>query len=143
MTLSLHLEEAMSNIYALQQQGEMEEQFAAQFAVARQQETFRGQSMRPLSMIEMVTTGPAEEPQPQMDKYTSMQVKQEPVESPLMQRIPMATTFADRVAYQRMRLQDLRTQGYLLINNQEIGFEGCAPVDDMRQQYVRRTTQQE
>ncbi|KAG6883281.1 hypothetical protein C0992_009207, partial [Termitomyces sp. T32_za158] len=76
------------------------------------------------------------------DEVPSPQVKQEPVEkTPLMSRMAVAKKFAEQVAYQRMRNQDVKHQGYSLIDDQGITFEGTKPIDEMRQQFVRRTGQ--
>ncbi|KAG6895554.1 hypothetical protein C0992_000656 [Termitomyces sp. T32_za158] len=141
--LSLHLEEAMSNIYVPQQPGESEEQFAARLAAAQQQTAFRGQGVRPLATAESISTIPVVNCHgEELEEVLSPQVKQEPVEkTPLMSRVALAEKFAEQVAYQRMRSQDLKQQGYSLIDDQGITFNGIRPINEMRQQFVQRTAQ--
>ncbi|KAG6887000.1 hypothetical protein C0992_001225 [Termitomyces sp. T32_za158] len=133
----------MSNIYAPQQLGESEEQFAARLAAAQRQDAFRGQGGRPISTVESISTIPVVDSHgEELEEESAPQVKQEPVEkTPLMSRVALAEKFTEQVAYQCMRNQDLKRQGYSLIDDQGITFEGIRPVDEMRQQFVQRTAQ--
>lgn len=112
--LFLHLEEAISNIYALQQVEESEGQFAARVFVMQHQNRFRGQAGRPLSIIESISIIPiVESHDVDTEKMISLQVKQKSVERILLNnQMLLADKFAKRVTYQHMQNQNLNYQGH-------------------------------
>ncbi|KAG6894385.1 hypothetical protein C0992_006321 [Termitomyces sp. T32_za158] len=81
----------------------------------------------------LVVDSHGEEP----EEASSLQVKQEPVEkTPLMSWVALAEKFAEQVAYQCMRNQDMKRQGYSLIDdqvNQDVGRENEPAVTPRRQ----------
>ncbi|KAG6893894.1 hypothetical protein C0993_012754, partial [Termitomyces sp. T159_Od127] len=70
-------------------------------------------------------------------------VPEEPVRPQRVARqVHLVDNWNERVNYQRIRNQDLRTRGESLIDDQGVVFEGrggVTPIDDMRQQFVART----
>ncbi|KAG6894576.1 hypothetical protein C0993_011201, partial [Termitomyces sp. T159_Od127] len=110
-----------------------------------------------LSEVETATSHPAGEDEvntPPEDRTLRRHVtiKEEerdesvPEEPVMLQRVARRVHLVDnwneRVNYQRIHNQDLRTQGESLIDDQGVVFEGhggVTPIDDMRRQFVART----
>lgn len=81
------------------------------------------------------------EPEPQeKPKAESISVYIQPPRPTVRRRTPMAENLRDREALQRMRDEDIRQGRHTLIDDQGIVFEGRAPVDAMRRQYIASTT---
>ncbi|KAG6834324.1 hypothetical protein H0H93_010466, partial [Arthromyces matolae] len=157
------LDQAIELLHAPRQGNETDEEFTRRQAAAQRQRNMSGIVMPDQSIAETITTTPATHV-PGLERgagaVSPVEVKAESVDEQLdyhrndiplperepspLPRIALAEVFADRVNYQRMRNEEMRVQGHSRIDDQGITFEGergVTPIDDMRRQFITRTSQ--
>ncbi|KAG6871909.1 hypothetical protein C0993_002615, partial [Termitomyces sp. T159_Od127] len=145
----------MDILNAPRQVNESQQDYERQQNAARRQSNTSGMPRQALSEVETATSHPAGEaniPPEDRTPCRHVTIKEEehdesvPEEPAIPQhvarRVHLVDNWNERVNYQHIRNQDLRTQGESLIDDQGVVFEGrggVTPIDDMRQQFVVRT----
>ncbi|KAG6858754.1 hypothetical protein C0995_014125 [Termitomyces sp. Mi166 len=153
--------EAMDMLNALQQVNESQQDFKRQQNAAHQQATASGVPLWALSEVETATSKIVDK-----EEFEILQLPRTPrrcvmikeevhectapegtVTSQLAARhVPLVENWNEHVNYQCMCNHDLQTLGKSLIDDQGVVFEGrggVMPVNDMRQQFVAKTENDE
>ncbi|KAG6849561.1 hypothetical protein H0H93_007406 [Arthromyces matolae] len=145
------IDEAVESLYAPRQPSETSERYIQRVAAAQRQRNTTGIVTQALSAVETVTTSQPE-PRPEqtneVEEVASPQLQTDTIGTPGVipgastrreesrgppRRVRIAENFRDRVNYQRMRNEDIRRNGFSMIEDQGIAFEGqngVTPVDN-------------